>query len=110
MEHLSLFSDVLTIDRTKDYYRILYDVKGRFALHRIRPEEATVSLAFSVFMYVNSVPISHNFIFTFHSISCVVLSEFKLDQKECPSSLLMMAEQLDTLILWLSLTTRFVLT
>lgn len=36
-------SDVLTIDRTKDYYRILYDVKGRFTLHRIRPEEATVS-------------------------------------------------------------------
>jgi len=38
------FMDVLTIDRTKDYYRILYDVKGRFALHRIRPEEATYKL------------------------------------------------------------------
>ncbi|XP_053213906.1 40S ribosomal protein S4-like [Panonychus citri] len=38
------FMDVLTIDRTKDYYRILYDVKGRFTLHRIRPEEATYKL------------------------------------------------------------------
>jgi small subunit ribosomal protein S4e len=38
------YMDVVTIDKAKDYFRILYDVKGRFILHRITPEEAKYKL------------------------------------------------------------------
>jgi len=34
--------DVITIDRTGENFRLIYDVKGRFAVHRITPEEAKV--------------------------------------------------------------------
>lgn len=41
---LNLFNiDVVTIDRTGDYFRLLYDVKGRYTLHKITAEEAKVS-------------------------------------------------------------------
>jgi small subunit ribosomal protein S4e len=36
--------DVLTIERSAENYRILYDVKGRFTLHRITKEEAAYKL------------------------------------------------------------------
>merc|ERR1712048_371372 len=32
--------DVVSIDKTKENFRMLYDVKGRFRLHRIGAEEA----------------------------------------------------------------------
>jgi len=32
--------DVITIDKTNEYFRLLYDTKGRFEIHRITPEEA----------------------------------------------------------------------
>jgi ribosomal protein S4E len=35
-------SDVITIERTAENFRLIYDVKGRFAVHRITPEEAKV--------------------------------------------------------------------
>ena len=35
--------DVITIERTGENFRLIYDVKGRFAVHRITPEEAKVS-------------------------------------------------------------------
>jgi len=35
------FMDVLTIDKTGDKFRLLYDVKGRFVLHPIKEEETT---------------------------------------------------------------------
>jgi len=38
------FQDVLTIQRTDEKYRLLYDVKGRFILHRISADEAKVKL------------------------------------------------------------------
>lgn len=34
--------DVVTIDKTGENFRLLYDVKGRFTVHRIMPEEAKV--------------------------------------------------------------------
>lgn len=37
------YLDVVTIDRTGDYFRLLYDVKGRYTLHKITAEEAKVS-------------------------------------------------------------------
>uniref|UniRef100_A0A6B2LDY3 40S ribosomal protein S4 n=1 Tax=Arcella intermedia TaxID=1963864 RepID=A0A6B2LDY3_9EUKA len=38
------FMDVVTIDRTNENFRLLYNVKGRFALHRINEEETTYKL------------------------------------------------------------------
>lgn len=39
-----LLADVVSIERTKEFFRILYDVKGRFALHRITADEASYKL------------------------------------------------------------------
>ncbi|KAL5512891.1 RPS4 [Sanghuangporus vaninii] len=38
------FMDVVSIERSGEHFRLLYDVKGRFAIHRITPEEATYKL------------------------------------------------------------------
>jgi len=38
------FQDVVSIPKTKEHFRLLFDVKGRFLLHRIRPEEAAYKL------------------------------------------------------------------
>lgn len=37
------FVDVITIEKTGEFFRLIYDVKGRFAIHRITAEEAKVS-------------------------------------------------------------------
>jgi small subunit ribosomal protein S4e len=33
------FMDVISIPKTNEYFRLLYDVKGKFAVHRITKEE-----------------------------------------------------------------------
>ncbi|XP_076061968.1 ribosomal protein S4 [Oratosquilla oratoria] len=38
------FMDVVSLEKTGEYYRILYDVKGRFIPHRITAEEAKYKL------------------------------------------------------------------
>jgi len=38
------FMDVVTIDKTKENFRLLYDTKGRFRIHKISPEEASYKL------------------------------------------------------------------
>jgi len=38
------FQDVITIDKTNENFRLLYDVKGRFTLQRITPNEAKYKL------------------------------------------------------------------
>jgi len=38
------FQDVVSLEKSGEHFRILYDVKGRFAIHRITPEEATYKL------------------------------------------------------------------
>lgn len=38
-----LFLDVITIEKTGEFFRLIYDVKGRFTIHRITAEEAKVS-------------------------------------------------------------------
>jgi small subunit ribosomal protein S4e len=37
-------ADVITIEKTNEYFRLLYDVKGRFVAHRITKEEAKYKL------------------------------------------------------------------
>jgi small subunit ribosomal protein S4e len=39
------FMDIVSIDKTGENFRILYDVKGRFVLHRVNDEEAKYKLA-----------------------------------------------------------------
>jgi len=38
------FMDVVDLDKTDEHFRLLYDVKGRFVLHRISKEEAGYKL------------------------------------------------------------------
>jgi len=38
------FQDVITLPKTSEQFRLLYDTKGRFVLHRITPEEASYKL------------------------------------------------------------------
>ncbi|CAG2182276.1 unnamed protein product, partial [Oppiella nova] len=38
------FMDVVTIEKTGDFFRLLYDIKGRFSLHKITGEEAKYKL------------------------------------------------------------------
>jgi small subunit ribosomal protein S4e len=38
------FQDVITIPKTDEQFRLLYDTKGRFVLHRITPEESQYKL------------------------------------------------------------------
>ena len=45
--------DVITIEKTDEHFRLIYDVKGRFCGHRIRPEEAKVSILSSTKGQVN---------------------------------------------------------
>jgi small subunit ribosomal protein S4e len=38
------FMDVVSLDKTGEHFRMLYDEKGRFTVHRITPEEAKFKL------------------------------------------------------------------
>lgn len=36
--------DVISIEKSNEHFRLLYDIKGRFAIHRITAEEAQYKL------------------------------------------------------------------
>ncbi|KAJ1642528.1 40S ribosomal protein S4 [Coemansia asiatica] len=38
------FLDVISLEKTNEHFRLIYDVKGRFTVHRINPEEAKFKL------------------------------------------------------------------
>ena len=38
------YMDVITIDKTNENFRLVYDTKGRFTVHRITSEEAEYKL------------------------------------------------------------------
>jgi small subunit ribosomal protein S4e len=38
------FMDVVTIEKTNEFFRLIYDVKGRFTIHRITADEAKYKL------------------------------------------------------------------
>lgn len=40
----TLLTDVVSIPKTNENFRLLYDTKGRFRLHSLRDEEAKVCL------------------------------------------------------------------
>merc|ERR1719440_1219654 len=37
--------DVIGIEKTNEFFRLLYDVRGRFTVHRVSPEESKYKLA-----------------------------------------------------------------
>lgn len=39
------FMDVISIEKTGEHFRLVYDTKGRFTVHRISTEEAEYKLA-----------------------------------------------------------------
>jgi hypothetical protein len=45
------YLDVITIEKTGENFRLIYDVKGRFSVHRITPEEAKVSFKSNAKIY-----------------------------------------------------------
>lgn len=44
MWFIYIITDVVSIEKTNELFRLIYDVKGRFTVHRITPEEAKVSI------------------------------------------------------------------
>jgi len=46
------FMDVITLEKTGEHFRLIYDVKGRYKVHRISDAEAAVCF-FSVYNLVN---------------------------------------------------------
>jgi len=53
------FMDVLELEKTGDRFRLLYDTKGRFVLHRINKEESAFKLCRVTKVYVsaNKIPV-----------------------------------------------------
>lgn len=45
-----LLADVVSIPKTNENFRLLYDTKGRFRLHSIRDEEAKVILTLPLYI------------------------------------------------------------
>lgn len=43
-QFIYFFPDVISIEKTNENFRLLYDVKGRFTVHRIQKEEAKVRI------------------------------------------------------------------
>ncbi|KAG3291438.1 RPS4X [Ictidomys tridecemlineatus] len=48
------FMDVISIDKTGENFCLIYDTKGRFAVHQITPEEAKYKL--KIFMGTKGIP------------------------------------------------------
>ncbi|KAF4689453.1 40S ribosomal protein S4, X isoform [Perkinsus olseni] len=48
------FMDVITIEKTKENFRLLFDTKGRFAIHKIHPDEAAYKLCRVKKVYMGS--------------------------------------------------------
>jgi len=55
------FMDVVQLAKTNENFRLIYDVKGRFCVHRITPEEAKYKLCRVIKVSVgpNAVPMLH---------------------------------------------------
>merc|ERR1712167_177412 len=58
MKYPAGFMDVISVEKTNEYFRLIYDTKGRFIVHRITAEEASYKLCRvkKVFVEKNNVP------------------------------------------------------
>jgi len=53
------FMDVIQIDKTNQHFRLLYNVKGKFTLHKIEPAETTFKLLKVKARYIGKKGIPH---------------------------------------------------
>ncbi|XP_068920563.1 small ribosomal subunit protein eS4-like isoform X2 [Petaurus breviceps papuanus] len=53
------FMDVISIEKTGEHFRLVYDTKGRFAIHRITAEEAKYKLCKVKKIFVGTKGIPH---------------------------------------------------
>ncbi|XP_039623530.1 40S ribosomal protein S4, X isoform [Polypterus senegalus] len=53
------FMDVISIEKTGEHFRLIYDIKGRFTVHRITPEEAKYKLCKVRKIFVGTKGIPH---------------------------------------------------
>jgi len=65
-----LFTDVVSIPKTNENFRLLYDTKGRFRLHSVRDDEA------KVFFYMVYIKYSDSFAAYVLFYYCIVDSSF----------------------------------
>ena len=49
IDFMFVLADMIDIDKTDEHFRLLYDVKGRFVLHRVTKLEAAVRFRLSSF-------------------------------------------------------------
>ena len=84
---LPLMLCYVTIDKTGEYFRLVYDVKGRFAFDRITTEEAQVRTSFQYLFCLQQLI----FLLIGYSYSFTKSNVFKLGQKLSPSLPPMMA-------------------
>jgi len=54
------FMDIIELEKSGDIFRLLFDTKGRFVLHRVKPEEAKYKLCKVTKTYVssNKIPVA----------------------------------------------------
>lgn len=74
----------MTIEKTSEHFRLVYDVKGRFAVHRITADEASVC-PISVILYeLQAYLVCCLDKAFFCSTSCVKSQSRRLDLKVSP--------------------------
>lgn len=73
--YLKYFIDVITIDKTGEFFRLIYDVKGRFTIHRITTEEAKVSLL--IFKSLNKLHVMIKI--SRHELRVITFSSFNMN-------------------------------
>ncbi|XP_035583627.1 40S ribosomal protein S4-like [Zalophus californianus] len=64
------FMDVISTDKSGENFHLIYDTKGRFAVHRIAPEEAKYKLWKERRIFVETKGIPHLMIHDAHTIRC----------------------------------------
>lgn len=55
-------TDVISIQKTGEHFRLIYDVKGRFTIHRITPEEAKVIYSLCIHSFIKYLKLSTHFL------------------------------------------------
>ncbi|KAJ0088999.1 hypothetical protein Patl1_31419 [Pistacia atlantica] len=72
------FMDVVSIPKTNENFRLLYDTKGRFRLHSLRDDEAKVSLSCLCIDY--ALLIFHIYLYIFGMKACrlVIINRFTM--------------------------------
>jgi small subunit ribosomal protein S4e len=72
------FMDVITIEKTNEFFRLIYDIKGRFAVHRISKEEAKVSFNWFASFFLSQINIQQLTQMFINLLLLLLLLKYKL--------------------------------